>query len=98
MDKAEVIKLAQQYKVLLAEYLPLKDVYLYGSYSKGTQSKDSDIDIAIIVDSMTADYFQDTSLVWKLRRKISTRIEPVLLLTDSDNPLFYDIQQYGIRI
>lgn len=35
MDKEQAIKLAQRYKAAVAERLPLKALYLYGSYSKG---------------------------------------------------------------
>ena len=34
MDKEQAIKLAQRYKAAVAERLPLKALYLYGSYSK----------------------------------------------------------------
>ena len=37
MDKEQAIKLAQRYKAAVAERLPLKALYLYGSYSKGIQ-------------------------------------------------------------
>ena len=66
-------------KEMVAEKLPLKALYLYGSYSKGNYRADSDIDIAVIVERLDDDYFKDTPLLWKLRRKISNLIEPVLL-------------------
>lgn len=98
MDKDEAIKLAERYKIIVAERLPLKALYLYGSFSKGTYSEDSDIDIAVIVDNLADDYFADTPLLWKLRRKVSTRIEPVLLTEDFGNPLFCDVVRTGILI
>lgn len=98
MDKEQAIKLAQQYKVAVAERLPLKALYLYGSFSKGTYTADSDIDIAVVVDRLSNDYFEDTPLLWKLRRTISTLIEPVLLTEDMSNPLYNDIVQTGILI
>ena len=78
MDKEQAIKLAQRYKAAVAERLPIKALYLYGSFSKGTYTDDSDIDIAVIVDHLNDDYFADTPLLWKLKRKISNLIEPVL--------------------
>ena len=71
MDKEQAIKLAQRYKAAVAERLPLKALYLYGSYSKGNHTEDSDIDIAVVVERMSDDYFEDASLLWKLKRKIS---------------------------
>ncbi len=98
MDKEQAIKLAQSYKAAVAERLPLKALYLYGSFSKGTYTADSDIDIAVVVDSLNDDYFADTPLLWKLRRKISNLIEPVLLTDDLSNPLYSDILKTGILI
>lgn len=98
MDKEQAIKLAQRYKAAVAERLPLKALYLYGSFSKGTYHDDSDIDIAVVVEHLNDDYFADTPLLWKLRRKISTLIEPVLLTEDNSNPLYSDILKTGILI
>lgn len=98
MDKKQAISLAQKYKKAVAERLPLKDLYLYGSYSKGTFTEDSDIDIAVVVDKLDDDYFSDTPLLWKLKRKISNLIEPVLMTEDLANPLYADIVRTGIRI
>ena len=96
MDKEQAIKLAQRYKAAVAERLPLKALYLYGSYSKGNHTEDSDIDIAVVVERMSDDYFEDTPLLWKLKRKISNLIEPVLLTEDTNNPLYADILINGI--
>lgn len=98
MDKEQAIKLAQRYKAVVAERLPLKALYLYGSFSKGTYTSESDIDIAVIVENLNDDYFVDTPLLWKLKRKISNLIEPVLLTEDKSNPLYSDILKTGILI
>jgi predicted nucleotidyltransferase len=98
MDKEQAIKLAERYKETVAEHLPLKALYLYGSYSKGNYTSDSDIDIAVVVDHLSDDYFEDTPLLWKLKRKVSNLIEPVLLTEDTNNPLYADILKTGIRI
>ena len=90
--------MAQRYKAAVAERLPLKALYLYGSFSKGTYHADSDIDIAVIVDKLDDDYFADTPLLWKLKHKISNLIEPVLLTEDMSNPLYSDILKTGILI
>lgn len=67
----KAIEIAKEYKDLVAEHLPLKALYLYGSYSKGNYTEDSDIDIAVVVERMSDDYFEDAPLLWKLKRKIS---------------------------
>lgn len=98
MDKEQAIKLAERYKAAVAERLPLKALYLYGSFSKGNYTSDSDIDIAVVVERFASNYFEDTPLLWKLRRKISTLIEPVLLIEDNSNPLYSDVVKTGILI
>lgn len=98
MDKEQAIALAKKYKEMVAEKLPLKALYLYGSYSKGNYKVDSDIDIAVIVESLNENYFEDTPLLWKIRRKISNLIEPILLTEDMDNPLYQDTTKTGILI
>lgn len=90
--------MAQRYKAAVAERLPVKALYLYGSFSKGNYTEESDIDIAVVVERMSDNYFEDTPLLWKLKRKISNRIEPVLLTEDTHNPLYADIIKTGIRI
>lgn len=98
MDKEQAIRLAQRYKALVSEQLPLKALYLYGSFSKGNYTEESDIDIAVVVEYMSDNYFEDTPLLWKLRRKISNLIEPVLLTEGTDDPLYADILKTGILI
>ena len=83
---------------MIAEKLPLKALYLYGSYSKGNYREDSDIDIAVVVDHLNDNYFEDTPLLWKLKCKISNLIEPVLLTENMNNPLYCDITKTGILI
>ena len=98
MDKEQAIELARLYKAAVAERFPLKALYLYGSFSKGTYTADSDIDIAVVVEHLDNDYFADTPLLWKLKRKISNLIEPVLLTEDNSNPLYTDVLKTGILI
>lgn len=98
MDKTKAIELARRYKSALSDIMPLKAIYLYGSYSKGYFHKDSDIDIAVVVERLDNDYFKDTPLLWKVRRKISNLIEPVLLVEDMNNPLYRDITATGTLI
>ena len=98
MDKEQALDIAKRYKHLIREFLPIKALYLYGSYSKGTFRDDSDIDIAVIVDKLNDDYFSDTPLLCRLRRKVSNLIEPVLLTEDVRDPLYSDIIKSGILI
>jgi predicted nucleotidyltransferase len=88
MDKESVVRLAQRYSDLVRRYLPVKQVLLYGSYAKGTALPDSDIDIAVIVDRVDGDYLEEQSRLFRLRRTIDLRIEPVLLESGLDQSGF----------
>lgn len=98
MDKKQAIEIAEKYKSLVAEKFPLKALYLYGSYSKGGYTEESDIDIAVIVSHRNEDYFKEVPLLWKIGRKVSYLIEPVLLTENEDSPLYLDVMKTGILI
>ena len=101
MDKGQALDIARKYKSMVAEHLPLKALYLYGSYSKGNFTDESDIDIAVVVSKRSDksdNYFEDTPLLWKLGRKVSYLIEPILLTEDDDSPLYADILRTGVLV
>ncbi len=99
MDKSEVINKIRQYRFLLKDHFDIEKVYLFGSYARETNREDSDIDVAIIVKKIKGDYFSTTPLLWKLRRQIDDRIEPVLIEKDNDDSGFLEeIQKNGIEI
>ena len=99
MDKTEVILKLHKYKLLLKKYFDIDKVYLFGSYAKNTNKEDSDIDVAIIVNDLKGDYFSTRPLLWKLRRQIDDRIEPVIIQKNKDNSGFLEeILKSGVEI
>ena len=97
MDKEEAIRLGKRYKTLVSEHFDIKDAILYGSYSRGTQKDESDIDIAIVVDDISGDYFDCVPILWKIKRQVSNFIEPVLICENNDRSGFLkDIRKAGI--
>ncbi len=99
MDKAEVIRKIHQYRLLLQDHFDVDKVYLFGSFARGTNKKDSDIDVAVVVNSLEGDFFSTTPLLWKLRRQIDGRIEPVLIEKGKDLSGFLEeVQKSGIEI
>jgi len=99
MDKREAITKVKEYSLLLRKHFPLEKVYLFGSYAKNTNRVDSDIDVAIVVSHIEGDYFAIHPLLWKLRRQIDDRIEPILIERDNDSSGFLsEIEKYGIEI
>lgn len=51
-------------------------MYLYGSYTSGNYTADSDIDIAVVADDFSGDIIEDTFKLMKIRRSVDNRIEP----------------------
>lgn len=99
MDKGEAINKVKEYSILLRKYIPLEKVYLFGSYAKNTYRTDSDIDVAIVVNKLEGDFFTIQPLLWKLRRQVDDRIEPILIEKDNDYSGFLvEIQRNGIEI
>jgi len=99
MDKREAIKKVTQYKLLLGKHFDLDSVYLFGSFANDTNREDSDIDVAVVVQNISGDYFAVNPLLWKLRRQVDDRIEPILIDKNNDKSGFLDeIKRNGIEI
>jgi len=99
MDKEEAIKKVKEYSILLKKYISFEKIYLFGSYAKNTNRSDSDIDVAIVVSKLEGDFFAIQPLLWKLRRQVDDRIEPILIEKDYDYSGFLiEIQRSGIEI
>ena len=98
MDRGKAIELVRKFKSVVANHLPIHSVYIFGSYSKGGYTEESDIDVAVIVPKETKTNFDDITLLWRLGSNISTYIEPVLLREGDSSPLYYDILKTGFEI
>ena len=98
MDKEQVIEIVRAYKRAIRSMYADADVYLYGSYSKGTAHKDSDIDVAVVVPQIKSDWFSAVPPLWKCARQVNTLIEPVLLEAGSHSPLYDDVMRTGVAI
>jgi predicted nucleotidyltransferase len=103
MDKREdIIKKITVYQALVKQSnfpMPIEAVYLFGSYAKGTANKDSDIDVALVVNNFDGDYFDIIPPIWQLRESIDFRIEPHVIARDTDYAGFIDeIQRTGILV
>jgi predicted nucleotidyltransferase len=99
MDNREIIEKLIRYKKLVSAYFDIDKVVLYGSYAKGNQNENSDIDVAIIVNSINKDFFSYAPILWKLRREIDDRIEPILIEKNNDESGFLiEIMRTGLVI
>ncbi len=99
MAENEVIEIAKAYADQVRKMMKTKAIILYGSHAKGTATKDSDIDIAVIVDSIDADYLSVVSKLWGLTRTVNDEIEPVLMIDGDDQSGFlHTVQSTGIAV
>ena len=104
MDEREsIIDKVKLYKKLVVEKfpVPVEQFWLFGSYAKNNAHKDSDIDIALVVNNLNDDYsmFSTEPLLWRLKRQVDFRIEPHVIARDTDYAGFIDeIQKTGILI
>ena len=99
MDNAEVIKILKRYKKLLSKFMKFDAMILFGSHARGNAREDSDVDVAVVVDELSGDYFSTRPLLWKVRREIDDRIEPILLDKSHDDSGFLsEIMRHGVII
>ena len=96
MDKKEIDKKLKKYVSLIREEYSPKKIVLYGSYARGNYTEYSDIDVAVIVEEIKGDFLELITRLYKLRRNIDTKIEPVLLEENNDRSGFLEsIMEYG---
>lgn len=88
MGYEEIIDKTKKYSTLVASVLQPKLIVLYGSYAKGLANEDSDIDIAVICDSIGDDFLEKSQQLYILRRGIDSRIEPILIEQGTDRSGF----------
>jgi predicted nucleotidyltransferase len=100
MDKTDALKIACDYAKEVKTRFDAKRVFLFGSYAKGTYSKDSDIDIAVVF--LDYDNRMDKQVeLMKLTRQFDTRIEPHPFRENEfipSNPMIDEIVKYGQEI
>ncbi len=100
MDKGEALKIANLYVDTISNKYTIIQAFLFGSFAKGTNHDDSDIDVAIVVNNVS-DIIDTQIEMMKLRRKIDLRIEPHPFIKSDFNqndPLVSEILKHGIKI
>ena len=81
----------------------ISEVYLYGSYAKGTATSESDVDLALLVDAETDGerwghlVFEREGWVTQLNRKIPVKID-LQNLSDNDIVVKPAVLEHGILI
>jgi len=100
MDKADAIKIAERYISLVGKKYKIENAILFGSFAKGTNHMDSDIDLAIIFKSI--DDIIDLQIeLLKMRTDDDLLIEPHpfrVIDFQISNPVVSEILKNGIEI
>lgn len=99
IGRDEALDLVRQYKHVIAKHFTVEpQVMLFGSYSKGTATSESDIDVAVIVPSYGDRKLELSKALWHDVDDVSLLIEPVLLSKEFPSPLYDDVMRTGIAV
>ncbi len=85
---------------LAQQWVEIESVYVYGSHAKGTATKWSDIDVAVISPAFAPDIFQARVWLLGLAAQVDDRIEPTPFTPQDftpNDPLVSEIQRFGAR-
>ena len=97
-----IMNIIKKYVEKICENYKVEAIILFGSYAKGTNNEDSDIDIAIITDDFENDIIDEELNLMRLRRKIDTRIEPHIIRIEdykkAETPFIQEIIDTGIKV
>jgi uncharacterized protein len=100
MDKADAIKIAERYISLVGKKYKIENAILFGSFAKGTNHMDSDIDLAIVFKSIDDVIDLQIDLL-KMRTDDDLLIEPHpfrVIDFQISNPVVSEILKNGIEI
>ncbi len=104
MVKREIIILIQKFlNYLEQEGISVDRAFLYGSYARGEENEESDIDVLLVSDIFDKNDDKPIGKTWRISRSIDTRIEPYTVgkkkfLTDRFSPLLQLVKKEGIEI
>jgi predicted nucleotidyltransferase len=91
MVENDITIVLEKYIQKVVPYLDPREIILFGSQVRGNAHKDSDIDVAIILDRFDdskGNFLEVSTELVTMRRDIDLRIEPHLLEADIDRSGF----------
>lgn len=98
--KENVNSIINHFLDMIKNEIVVEQVYLFGSYAKGTYSENSDIDLAIVSNDFEGIRFIDRKRLAKYLIKTNSEIELHPFKTDDftdDDPFVAEIIKSGIR-
>ncbi len=102
MDKDDALRISRGYLNNLKDSdIGIAEAYMFGSYAKGNQHDNSDIDLAIVLKDGINHTFDTEVKLMVIRKGEETMIEPhAFSKTEFDDnvPIVNQILKYGIKI
>lgn len=99
LSREEALELVRQYKQVISQRFEKEPkVMMFGSYSKGYATPDSDIDVAVIVPTYGGMKMEISKSLWRDVDQVSFLIEPVLMAEDCWSPLYDDVMRTGVAV
>ena len=97
----DILNSIEKYIERISKFYNIDYIILFGSYAKGDNHNDSDIDIAVVSKDIT-DSFDDGVKLMSLTWGIDTRIEPHAINTEDfnivDTPFIAEIIRSGVEL
>ena len=101
MDRNIDFMITEYAKQVKEAYNP-KEIYLFGSYARGEETKYSDIDIAVVIDPIDINEYMDLAgKLWSIAARFDGEIEPKLIIDDGEEDKFsflYEVKKTGQKI
>ena len=101
--ESKVLNILKELKIGLSRTYGdrLKGVFLFGSYARGEQDKESDFDVLVIIDEFSAGYGTEVTRTGQLTSDLSLKygisISKVFLRekdwTQAENPFLFNVRQ-----
>ena len=99
---SKIENIVLEYVKAICKNYKVEAIILFGSYAKGTENKDSDIDIAIVIDEFKDNIIDEEVEFMKIRKGIDYRIEPhIIRINDYKNlttPFIKEVVETGIKV
>ena len=98
---SRIMESIKKYIEKISQYYKIEAIILFGSYAKGTENEDSDIDIAVISDDFD-DIYDCMAILMGMTWDIDARIEPHPISKEDyekvSNPFIKEIVDTGIKV
>jgi len=99
VDTSEALSIAERFGRTASVELPISGVWLYGSWAYGSPNGESDIDVAVALDRKPENLVAAEKKLFRIRRSIDTRIEPIIIDVEADGSGFSEmVVRRGLRV